>query len=58
MEHILDLYQQPYDAAEPVICVDEKSISEVRTPLPMEPGQPQRVDSQYKRGDRSNFGGG
>lgn len=58
MEHILDLYQQPYDAAEPVICVDEKSkqlLSEVRTPLPMEPGQPQRVDSQYKREGTGNI---
>ncbi len=52
MEHTLDLYQQPYDPAEPVVCVDEKSkqlISEVRTPLPMEPGMPQRYDSHYKR---------
>jgi len=38
--------------AEPVVCVDEKSKqlkSEVRTPLPMEPGKPQRYDSHYKR---------
>ena len=58
MEHILDLYQQPYDPAEPVICVDEKSkqlLSEVRTPLPMEPGQPQRYDSHYKREGTGNI---
>lgn len=52
MEHTLDLYQQPYDPGEPVVCVDEKSkqlISEVRTPLPMVPGMPQRYDSHYQR---------
>lgn len=52
MEQVLDLYQRPYDPTEPVVCVDEKSkqlISEVRTPLPMEPGMPQRYDSHYKR---------
>jgi len=52
MEHILDLYQQPYHEREPVVCVDEKSkqlIAEVREPLPMEPGMPLRYDSHYER---------
>ena len=52
MEQVLDLYQRPYDPTEPVICVDEKSkqrISEMRTPLPIEPGMPQQYDSHYKR---------
>lgn len=52
MEHILDLYQRPYNEKEPVVCVDEKSkqlLAEVRTPLPMEPGRPPRYDSAYER---------
>jgi hypothetical protein len=52
MEHILDLYQRPYNEQEPVVCVDEKSkqlIAEVREPLPMEPGKPLRYDSHYER---------
>lgn len=58
MEHTLDLYQQPYNPDEPVVCVDEKSkqlISEVRTPLSMEPGMPQRYDSHYKREGTANI---
>ncbi len=52
MEDILDLYTQPYDAKRPVICLDETSrqlISEVRTPIPMQPGQPAKYDHQYRR---------
>ena len=52
MEHILDLYQRPYNPKEPVVCLDETSkqlIAEIRTPLPMEPGAPLRYDSEYVR---------
>ncbi|MCL4517184.1 MAG: transposase [Firmicutes bacterium] len=52
MEDILDLYQQPFDASYPVICMDEKPyqlLDETRPPIPMEPGNPQRRDGEYIR---------
>ena len=47
MEDILDVYQRPYDALHPVVCLDEtrkQQIQETRLPLPMEAGQPQKQD--------------
>ena len=41
MEDVLEVYQRPEDPNHPVVCVDEKSqqhIREIRTPLPMAPG--------------------
>jgi hypothetical protein len=41
MYHLLDLYEQPLAASEPVVCIDEKSlqlIAHSRAPLPMSPG--------------------
>lgn len=52
MEDVLDLYQQPFDESCPVICMDEKPyqlLSETRTPIPMEPGKPERRDGEYIR---------
>jgi hypothetical protein len=52
MEDVLDLYQQPFDEAYPVICMDEKPyqlLGETRTPIPMEPGKPERQDGEYIR---------
>jgi hypothetical protein len=46
MEDVLDLYAQPYDPTAPQVCFDEKPLvvhGEVREPLPMKPGQPQRL---------------
>lgn len=50
MEDILDVYQRPYDPAVPVVCIDEMNrqlIEETR--VPCEPGQPEKVDSEYVR---------
>ena len=47
MEAVLDVYTQPHDPQMPLVCLDETSkqlVSETRTPLPMEPGRPQRAD--------------
>lgn len=58
MENILDLYHEPYDPLRPVVCFDEGTkqlISETRTPLPMEPGQPQRYDYEYDRHGTCNL---
>ncbi len=52
MEKVLDVYQRPYDPAFPVVCMDEtprQLIREMRTPVPMGPGQPARHDYEYRR---------
>lgn len=58
MEDVLDLYHEPYDAGYPVVCFDEGTkqlIGETRSPLPMEPGQPQRYDYEYERHGTCNL---
>lgn len=59
MEDVLDLYAEEYDADYPVVCFDESPyqlVSEVRSPLPPEQGQPARYDYEYKReGSRNLF---
>jgi hypothetical protein len=58
MEDVLDLYAEPYAPARPVVCFDETSkqlIAETRTPLPMEPGKPERVDYEYARNGTANL---
>ena len=52
MERVLDLYIQPHRPDVPVVCMDEmprQLIGEIRKPLPMKPGQPQRHDYEYVR---------
>ena len=52
MENTLELYHQPYDAAEPAVCMDETTkqlTQEVIEPLPAQPGQPERFDTTYRR---------
>ena len=47
MYDLLALYARPYDAREPVICLDEKSkqpLRETRCPLPVEPGTVRKED--------------
>jgi hypothetical protein len=58
LEDVLDVYQRPYDPARPQLCVDETSkqlIGEVRTPLPIRPGQPAIYDHEYKRNGTANL---
>jgi transposase len=58
MEDVLDLYARPYDPKRPVVCFDEQPrqlIAEVRTPVPMVPGRPQRVDYEYRRAGTANL---
>ena len=50
MEDVLDLYERPYDADRPVVCMDEQPvqlIGETRVGLPAEPGQIAKVDYEY-----------
>jgi hypothetical protein len=52
MEQVLDVYQRPYDAKQPVVCMDESSkqlLSDVRAPLVLRSGQPRKEDSHYRR---------
>lgn len=52
MEDVLEVYTQPYDPKRPQVCMDETSkqlLSDVREPLPAQPGHPQRVDYEYQR---------
>lgn len=59
MYALLDLYAQPYNAEEPVICLDEKSkqlLADKRQPIAMEPGRPGKEDYEYTRkGTRNLF---
>jgi len=58
MEDVLEVYHRPLDPQRPVICLDEASkqlIGETRTPLPPEPGQPQRFDYEYVRNGTANL---
>lgn len=58
MERVLDVYQQPYDARRPLVCMDESSkqhTREIRTPLPMKPGQPEKQDNEYERNGVSSL---
>ena len=52
MEDILDIYERPYDAKLPVVCMNENPyqlLGEVRDPLPIRPGDDLKVDSEYER---------
>lgn len=52
MEEVLDLYEEPYDEKRPVVCFDERPcqlLAEVREPLPLGAGRPQRRDHEYQR---------
>lgn len=59
MEHILALYQRPYNPHRPLVCFDEKSVqllAHIRACLALQPGQPRREDYEYKRqGTRNLF---
>jgi hypothetical protein len=52
MEGVLDVYRRPYDAARPVVCMDEtprQLIRHTKTPIPASAGQPAREDYEYER---------
>lgn len=57
MEDVLRTYEQPYNPAEPVVCLDEKPVSlhsDVRAPIPVQPGKPAKQDNEYKRCGTAN----
>ena len=58
MEDVIEVYHRPHDPDRPVVCVDETSkqlIIEIRKPIPAKPGQPRRVDYEYKRNGTANL---
>lgn len=58
MEHILELYQKPYDLRRPMVCFDEKSVqllAHLTAPLSLKPGQVLRQDYEYKRNGTRNL---
>jgi hypothetical protein len=57
MEDVLAVYEKPYNAAAPVVCLDEKPVSlhaDLRPPLPVRPGQVAKRDNEYKRCGTAN----
>ncbi len=58
MEDILDIYQAPYDARHPLVCMDESNkqlLGEVREPLPLAAATPVRYDAEYERHGTGNL---
>jgi DDE superfamily endonuclease len=58
MEDVLDVYHRPFDSHRPLVCLDEASkqlIGAVAAPVPAEPGQPERIDSEYVRNGTANL---
>jgi hypothetical protein len=52
MERVLEVYRRPYNPLRPVVCLDEQPfqlISETRQSIPMDRGQPKRIDYEYTR---------
>lgn len=58
MEDVLVLYEMPYDARYPTVCLDEKPVvfhAEVRPGLPPAPGHVERRDYEYERHGTANL---
>lgn len=52
MEDSLEVYQRPYQASYPLVCMDEMSkplIDETRIPRPVAVGQPEKYDYESER---------
>lgn len=58
MEDVLAVYQRTYDPDYPVVCMDESSkqlLADVKTALPIKPGEIQRYDYEYIRRGVANL---
>jgi len=52
MLDVLEVYERPYDAKKPVVCIDEKSkqlLGRERISRPVRPGKERRRDYEYVR---------
>jgi len=57
MEDVLEIYEQPYHPAEPVLCLDEKPVTlhaDVRPPSPVAAGREARYDNEDERCGTAN----
>src|SRR5271166_1283912 len=57
MEDVLETYERPYNAEEPVVCLDEKPVTlhaDIRPPSPAMPGREARRDNEYERCGTAN----
>jgi transposase len=57
MEDVWEVYERPYDAQEPVVCLDEKPVTwhaDVRPASPATPGREARRDNEYERCGTAN----
>ena len=57
MEDVLEVYEKPLAAPEPVVGVDEKSVTlhaDVREPIAMKPGSMAKRDCEYERRGTAN----
>jgi hypothetical protein len=58
MEDVLTVYELPYEADYPVVCMDESNkqlIAEVHESIPMAPGHGEIVDHEYVRNGVANI---
>ena len=58
MYRLLDLYKQPYNLIQPMVCMDEKSkqlLEDSRQPIKTRPGKPEKFDYEYKRKGTCNI---
>jgi hypothetical protein len=58
MMDVLEVYERPYDAKKPVICLDEKSkqlLKDTREALPITRRKAKRQDYEYKRNGTVNL---
>jgi DDE superfamily endonuclease len=57
MEDVLEVYERPYDSAQPVVCLDEKPVmlhADLRPASPAVPGREARRDNEYERRGTAN----
>lgn len=58
MEQVLDVYKDAYNAAYPVVCMDESPkqlIKETRIPIEIKPGSERKEDYEYERSGVANI---
>ena len=58
MYGLLEIYARPYNAQEPVVCLDEKSkqlLQQTRPPITLQPGRCAKQDYEYKRAGTRNL---
>lgn len=58
MEDVLEVYRRPFDPRFPVVCLDETPIQlicETRQALPIQPGQIECYDYEYRRAGTANL---